>query len=562
MIVEAGTLTGDELSAEVAVVGAGPGGIVTALELARAGVDVLLIESGRSPDDAAAQALGEAILDSDGKHAPMDLTTRRGIGGTSAIWGGRCVPFDPVDFEDRPFVDGVWPVSYEELEPLFARTCTWFVCGRPAFDRAAMPHLPASIVPGLQDGDVLSSSFERWSLPTNFGSVYHKELEASANLRVVTGLTCTRVVPSAAGGQIDHLETRREDRALIRVRAKRYVLAAGGLGTTRLLLASPDREGVAIGNHSDHLGRWYMAHVEGVVADVQFTTQPDDTIHGYERDIDGVWVRRRFSFSPDTMRRLGMPNVVAWLANPDPPDARHGSGVLSFVYLILASPLGRFMSPPPQRLALTGHDVPGVPYGPVERTSVRSHLRNIARQPLQTARFAVAFGFGRFLVRGRKSPGFFVRQPSNRYPLMFHGEHLPARESRVVLDESVDALGMPRLRIQARFTEHDIGGIVTAHEQLDRFLRDQGLGHVEYLSDDVPAHIQRRVGAGFHQAGTTRMADDAGDGVVDRNLAVHGYPDLSVASSSTFVTSSQANSTFMIVAFAVRLADRLRAELA
>ncbi len=561
MIVEAGMLTGGELRAEVAVVGAGPGGIVTALELARAGVDVLLIESGRSADDAVAQALGDAVLDSGGKHAPMDLTTRRGIGGTSAIWGGRCVPFDPIDFEDRPFVDGVWPVAYEELEPLFGRTCKWFVCGRPAFDRAAMPHLPTSIVPGLSDGDVLSSSFERWSLPTNFGNVYRKELEASANLRIVTGLTCTRVVPAEDGGRIDHLEAQTQERALIRVRARRYVLAAGGLGTTRLLLASPDIDGVAIGNHSDHLGRWYMAHVEGVVANVQFTTRAQDTIYDYERDTDGVWVRRRFSFSVDTLRRVRIPNVVAWLANPDPPDARHGSGVLSFAYLMLSSPLGRYMSPPPQRLALTGHDVPGVPYGPVERTSVMSHLRNIMRQPLQTAQFVISFGVGRFLLRGRKSPGFFVRQPSNRYPLMFHGEHLPDRDSRVVLDESVDALGMPRLRIQARFTEHDIDGIVKAHEELDRFLREQGLGRIEYLSEDVAAHVQRRVGAGFHQAGTTRMADDPGDGVVDRNLAVHGYPDLYVASSSTFVTSSQANSTFMIVAFALRLADRLRGEI-
>jgi choline dehydrogenase-like flavoprotein len=45
---------------------------------------------------------------------------------------------------------------------------------------------------------------------------------------------------------------------------------------------------------------------------------------------------------------------------------------------------------------------------------------------------------------------------------------------------------------------------------------------------------------------------------VDQNLAVHGAPNVYVASSSTFVTSGQANSTFMIVAFAVRLADHLR----
>jgi choline dehydrogenase-like flavoprotein len=54
------------------------------------------------------------------------------------------------------------------------------------------------------------------------------------------------------------------------------------------------------------------------------------------------------------------------------------------------------------------------------------------------------------------------------------------------------------------------------------------------------------------------MSDAPGEGVVDRNLAVHGVGNVYVASSSTFVTSGQANSTFMIVAFALRLADHLR----
>lgn len=51
------------------------------------------------------------------------------------------------------------------------------------------------------------------------------------------------------------------------------------------------------------------------------------------------------------------------------------------------------------------------------------------------------------------------------------------------------------------------------------------------------------------------------DGVVDENLAVHGFDDLFVASSATFPTSSQANSTFMLIAFAMRLADQLSSGL-
>ena len=58
------------------------------------------------------------------------------------------------------------------------------------------------------------------------------------------------------------------------------------------------------------------------------------------------------------------------------------------------------------------------------------------------------------------------------------------------------------------------------------------------------------------------MSERPEDGVVDPNLAVHGVPNLHVASSSAFVTSSHANSTFMILVLALRLAEHLSRELA
>ena len=83
-----------------------------------------------------------------------------------------------------------------------------------------------------------------------------------------------------------------------------------------------------------------MAHVEGSIANLRFSTPPRQTVFGYERDTDGVYVRRRFSFSAEYQREHGLPNVVSWLGNWELPDARHGYGQLSFIYLALTSPLG------------------------------------------------------------------------------------------------------------------------------------------------------------------------------------------------------------------------------
>jgi choline dehydrogenase-like flavoprotein len=196
----------------------------------------------------------------------------------------------------------------------------------------------------------------------------------------------------------------------------------------------------------------------------------------------------------------------------------------------------------------------------VERGPLRAHLRNLVRDSGPTARFVVSFGARRFLTR-RRVPGFFVYSPANAYPLQFHGEHLPHRESRVTLGTERDALGMPRLDIDIRYSDDDIDGVVRAHRHWDAHLRSNGCGRLEYDDEDLAGAVRELIGGGFHQVGTTRMSADPADGVLDPQLAVHGFDDVHVVSSSAFVTSSQANSTFMVVVFALRLADHLRAEL-
>src|SRR5687768_10185556 len=92
---------GDLDPASVVVVGAGPAGIIAALELSRQGIDVLLVESGGRRRNGRAQRLGDLHARGPG-HVAMSRATFRGLGGTSNVWGGRCVPLDPIDFESRP----------------------------------------------------------------------------------------------------------------------------------------------------------------------------------------------------------------------------------------------------------------------------------------------------------------------------------------------------------------------------------------------------------------------------------------------------------------------------
>jgi choline dehydrogenase-like flavoprotein len=536
------------LTAEVAIVGAGPAGIALALELAEAGHSVVVIESGDDSFDAATQQLGDAT-DGDSAHTPMSEATRRQIGGASNIWGGRCVPFDPIDFQARDIAAAApWPVSYEEIASYYARACKWCVCGEAVFDAHDIPELAGrSLIPGWPQGDVRATTLERWSLPTNFRCQYLARLQASPRIELATKLTCTEVVCAADGAKVSHLITQTLAGNCASVRARRYVLAAGGLETTRLLFASRGHHPDGIGNHSGHLGRWYMAHIEARIARAHFATPPRATIYGYERDSDGVYVRRRFTFAPQFQLEHKLPNAAIWLENPEIADPAHGSGALSLVYLMLVSPLGRHVVSEGIRKHQLG----------AARRALAPHLANVARHPAATARFALALGYGRFLQRGRKVPGFFVRNAANVYPLLYQSEHLPNRSSCVVPTADCDALGVPRLRTHMQIAQADIDAVVRAHGHFEDYLRRHSLGHLEYLTEDFDTAIRERFFYGCHQSGTTRMSARPEDGVLDGDLAVHGFEDLFVASSSAFPTSSQANSTFTIVAFALRLADRL-----
>lgn len=563
MIEDLRTLSEDiGIQEELAVIGAGPAGIVVALEAAKHGHSVVLLESGQLTFDQTLQELSEAAAWDRHRHAPVSLAVRRQVGGTSVIWGGRCVPFDPVDFAPRPFL-GVpaWPIDYETIYSYFQAACDWMVCGRAVFSTSQLSHLPKGIVPGFLDGGVLGSSLERWSLPTDFGRTYQEPLEQSPRVRLLTGVTCTEIVCPREGGRVQRLECRTHAGGRVLVTAKAFVVACGGLESTRLLMSSTGPEGEQLGNRSGHLGRWYMAHVEGSIANVRFSTPPRRTIYGYERDVDGVYVRRRFSFSEEYQTKHELPNVVGWLGNPGIPDARHDSGELSFAYLAMISPLGPRFAPEVQRLALTGAEIPGTPYGFATISSRGAHLRNIVRHPLSTGQFVADFGARRFMTRGRRAPGFFIYNKHNLYPFQYHGEHLPNPASMVSLSRELDQLGRPKLKIDLRFTPADVDGIVRAHEHWDRYFRRLGIGRLEYLHADLSEAVDKRMGGGFHQTGTTRMSASPSDGVVDENLAVHGVPNVYLASGSVFVTSGQANSTFMVVAFAVRLADHLGREL-
>ncbi|MFD0667100.1 FAD-dependent oxidoreductase [Ramlibacter sp. MAHUQ-53] len=539
---------GSVLRADLCIVGGGPAGIALALSLAGRGLQVLLLEAGRHSADPQAQALYAGEL-ANGGHSPPDRYRLRGLGGSSAIWGGRCMPLDPIDLEARAWVPhSGWPLAWEELLPHYREANALCEAGEFAYSsREVFPGL-APLVAGVDPQALRTDSLERFSCPTDFGRRYRRRLELARDLRVLQGAVCTGVRLAPQGAAVERLDVATLSGHPLRVRARAYVLACGGLETPRLLLASDDVQPAGVGNRHGVVGRYYMCHIAGSVGELQVQAGAGEVRHGYEVSPDGVYCRRRLSLPAQRQRELGVLNAVARLHFPRISDPAHGSGVLSGLYLarrLVSYEYGRRLhdeTPPTLALHLR-------------------HLANLARDAPAATAF-LAHWLARRTLAARKFPSVILRPRGNRFSLEVQGEQEPRPDSRVMLADAVDPLGLRRVRVDWRHGEADIE---SAGRTLDAFAAEfarSGAGRFRYRRETLAEDLMRYGAYGGHHIGTTRMGRDPRTSVVDAQCRVHGVANLYVAGSAVFPTSGQANPTLTLVALSLRLGRHLAQALA
>ncbi len=555
MIISTATLyAGQVLTADICLIGSGPAAISLALSFADSPYSVLVLAGGSWTETSANQALSRGSVWPAGSHEPLEEHRRRQFGGTSAAWGGRCMPFEPLDFQPRAWVPASgWPVSYAELLPHYRRAAELCQLGRFEFDaRKAFPDSPAEIIPGLDSDSLISSPLERWSPPVHFGKTYRAALARSPNLRVlleaqVLSLQLADDTDAVGHAEVDVLGVR------LQVQAQYFVVAAGGIENARLLLASTHaRFPTGLGNQHDNVGRYYMVHLSGTYANVTMR-EPRQVWAGFERDRDGVYCRRRWWFPEPTQAANQLLNTIFFLYHP---SAQEGSdpGVL-FSSRFLAKAVSSILTQrsPGKMVRHTQQQLP----------AVWQHAGHLAKNGVREVPYLLKSGVQR--LAKRRLPFLLPSKRTTRWGLYFQAEQTPNRESRVQLSATeTDRFGRPQAEVQLAFVAADIESLVRAHALFVARFKAVNPGHITYDEAELRHYLHQRVAAynsGSHHIGTTRMAVDPQKGVVDANAQVHGVHNLFVAGASTFPTGGHANPTLTIVAQALRLADYLKQRL-
>lgn len=526
----------------VIVVGAGPAGLVQALELRRHGLDVVVLAGGLERTDPRYQALADIEIVDPRRHAPMGLAVARALGGTSLLWGGRCVPFDDIDFRARPHVpNSGWPLQHSEIRPWYSVAARYLDAGLPLFTA------PAKELPSTDECHF--DRLERWSDARDLRRLHHSTLCQDERLRIHLGVVAVGLEIDPVTGRLEGVVAALPSGARRVLRARVVVLACGGLETTRLLLVAQTQRPGLFGGPFGALGRYYMGHAAGQIADIVLAPSLPSGAFNFFVDEGGRYVRRRITVSEGAQERHGLLNLCAFPVNPPLENPAHRSAILSLAYLSLATPgLGRMLAPDVIRHKHLAAGVQQIPW----------HLGNILRGVPTATREAARFLQARYMLRPRL-PGFEISNRAGHYALFYHAEQAPNPTSTVRIGHSRDRLGMLGLRVDLRFGEIDARSVLGSHAVIDRSLRRLGLGQLEYKmpEGERSSAVLDQASDGYHQIGTTRMSADSVDGVVDRDCRVHGTPNLFIASSSVFPTSGHANPTLLVAALSARLAEHV-----
>ena len=499
---------------DICIVGAGAAGITLARDLSGGKRKIAVFESGNFDFDAETQQLYAGQVAGQA-YTPLDRDRLRYLGGTSNHWEGSCRQFDALDLAD-------WPIGVDALAPFYPRAHEICQLGPYTFDPQDWSVDEARPLP-LGAGASLKNGVFQYSPPTRFGTVYRNDLASAAGLTVYLNANLVQIETNDAASSVSGLEIACLNGKRGRVRARCYVLAAGGIENVRLLLNANRVQKSGLGNEFDLVGRYFMDHAFVPLSATILGQAASPEMRFYNQHaVRGQIIEGYFCASDEVRRKEQLPPFAIGIR----PAGNAVDAAVGNVKLPRA--LRNLMS-----------------------DDFANHLTYYLPRWIGRVEAPVAWLNEKLW---RSAPG--------AYNTVYSCGPAPDRQSRVTLNDNVDALGLRETRLDWRLPADFERSMQRAHELLAQELGRTGFGRLRIESSATTGYDPiKDLSEGHHHMGTTRMHNDPHQGVVDADCRVHGIGNLFVAGSSVFTSYACDDPTLTIVALALRLSAHLTSAL-
>lgn len=509
-----------EIQSDVCIVGGGTAGLFLAQDLCKRGLKVVVLEAGsersvRPPEFGySCEQIGVPFRGADNGRC-------FGIGGTSALWGGQMIPLSRSDFEERPFVDCVaWPISYSEVDPYLRRVNQFL--GFNGYDDVPVHSSGARALGAMSADGQFDLRYSKW-IPfkrRNFSRAFSSDIKGGAGLEVwLNAPVCSFGIDSSGDlHRVTSVSSFLPGGRALAVRAKYFVLAAGALETTRLLLEFNEVASGYLEKQGSPLGRYFADHLSVSVG--HFRASSHTTYNRLVAPIfgkNGVMQTPRLEVSADSQRKFSLTS--------------------SFAHFTFRT------------TGVSGFDV------------VRSILRKRQGEAIQANLSASSLARASIDVSSMAYWRFMRQQlwipPGSDLLLQVDIEQVPRWDSRLSLTDARDKNGRKRLAIDWKVGDEDVRIVNTVatlfHHQWGRC----GFSRAADL-EVSPARLSGSFDSiydVYHPTGSVRMGTSVRNSVVDKDLRVWGTENLFASTTAVFPSAGSANPGMTHLALTMRLAD-------
>ena len=493
------------IEGDICVVGAGAAGISMALEWINTPYKVILLEGGGFEYDEQVQEL-YAGKTTGQRYFPLKSIRLHYFGGTTGHWAGWCAEFDEIDFKKRDWIPrSGWPITLDDVKPFYPRAQKYVEVGPDNFTTAHWQEKDATLKPFPFDGNKVWSKMWQFSPPTRFGTKYKDSIVNARNIHLYTYANVVDITAAENVSYIKEVTAKNYAGKQHTVRAKYFILACCSVQNARLLLSANKQAPKGLGNDYDHVGRYFMEHLEIKTGSVWLADPADVKL--YMMDFGVTKARAELAISEKMQTQFKILNGTSSLS---PLEIAENQAAFIEVWTDEKDAMQKSMKK-------------------LDSNAKPKHIN---------------------IPKGFKAYQLFTRM-----------EQAPNPNSRITLDTEKDSLGMPRAKLNWVLTPLEKNSLRMINTIIGQEVGRASMGRVklfDYLQNVDDESWPSFTGGGWHHMGTTRMSDDPKQGVVDANCKLHNINNLYVAGASCYVTASAVNPTLTLISLTIRLSDHLK----